>query len=349
MKQEIDKEIKKGIIIFLSFILLSLILLIFLNFSFSKEDLTCVDGTKNNECSDIKPYFCSEGDFIKDATLCGCSSISKIEGNDCISKYETDSKSISLNYTLRGKEGTIDMLVYKGIYDYISNLPRSIDSSENPTILDFRLKNINEEFQKEFLFPLVIQIGKITKNKEDQARIAISLIQNIPFGYSNRSYLFNKINQVDYQRYAYEVLYDSQGVCGEKSGLLISLLRKLGYGTTFIYYLPENHEAVGIKCPIANSVNKTGYCFIETTGPSIIGDDKVEFISSDELTSIPQMLIVSEGKSFGDDRYEYKDAKILMKIRKDMKKYGSINFIQSMQFRALVKKYGLIRFDSYSF
>ena len=343
------EEVKKVILICLIVLFFSLIFLISLRFIFSNNDLSCADKTKNNECSDVKPYFCLNGNLIKNASFCDCPTNSETEGNNCISKYEIVPKEIVLNYTLRGKEGNISLIVYQGIYNYTSNLPRYIDSNENPTILDFRLKNINEEFQREFLFPLIVKIGNITNNKEDQARIAISLVQNIPYGYSKKSYLFNKINKVDYQRYAYEVLYDLQGVCGEKSALLIFLLRELNYGTSFIYYLPENHEATGIKCPIKNSLNNTGYCFIETTSPSIIGDDKIEFIETGELISTPQIIVVSEGESFGKNQYEYKDAKTLMNIRETINKYGAVNFIQSMQFKKLTKKYGLLTFETYQF
>ncbi|MEK6913931.1 MAG: hypothetical protein AABW47_04665 [Nanoarchaeota archaeon] len=343
------KDVKKGVIVYSVVVFFILIIVLGMFVIFFKKDFACSDGTKNNECSDVKPYYCLNENFINNASFCGCSSISTAEGNNCVSKYKTEARNITLNYTLRGEGGSIDFVVYKGIYDYLLKVPRYIDSSKNPTLLDFKLKNLDEESQEEFLFPLVVQIQEITKNKEDQARIAISLVQNIPFGYSNKSVYFSRTNKIDYQRYSYEVLYDLQGICSEKSGLLIFLLRKLGYGTAFIYYPVENHEATGIKCPISKSLINTEYCFIETTGPSIIGDSKTELTGIVELNSTPQVIIISNGTSFGKDMYEYPDVRNLIKIRENMRKYGAINQIQSNQFKDLKKKYGLIDFDSYTF
>jgi hypothetical protein len=343
------KGVKRKFNIYYIVIFLILVFSIGIYFLFFNKDFTCSDGTKNNECSNVQPYYCLKGNFVKNASSCGCSSDSNAEGNNCISKYETNARNIVLNYTLRGENKNLSFTVYQGVYDYILKIPRYIDSNENPTLLDFKLKNLDEKSQEEFLFPLVIQIENLTKNKEDRARIAISIIQNIPFGYSEKSFYFKKVNKIDYQRYSYEVLYDLQGVCSEKSGLLIFLLRKLGYGTAFIYYPVENHEATGIKCPTSNSLSNTEYCFIETTGPSIMTDDKTEFVGIEGLTSTPEIIPISNGTSFGNNRYEYKDAKILIKIRDSMRQYGAINFVQSAQFNSIKKKYGLIDFNSYTF
>jgi hypothetical protein len=206
-----------------------------------------------------------------------------------MSKYKDGSKNITLNYTLRGEKGAIIFTAYSRMDEYLSGIPRYIDSNKNPTLLDFKLTRINEEQQKELLQPLAIQIESITSNKEDQARIAISMIQNIPFGSSGKLVRIGN-SKTEYERYPYEVLYDFQGICSEKSELLIFLLREIGYGSASLYYNAENHEAVGIKCPLEKSVNNSGYCFVETTGPSIITDDKTEYVGAGGLKSAPIVI-----------------------------------------------------------
>jgi hypothetical protein len=207
---------------------------------------------------------------------------------------------------------------------------------------------INQKEQREFLLPLVIEIEKITKDKTDQARIAMSMIQNIPFGNSTKTSQFGNIN-IEYQRYPYEVLYDMKGICSEKSDLMIFFLREIGYGTSSLYYGLENHEAVGIKCPSERA--STGeFCFIETTGPSIITDDRTDYFGTvRKLISSPQVTKISEGISLRNNLYEYEDAKILINIRDDMKKYGTINPLQYVQFNNLKNKYGLVDFNEYTF
>lgn len=330
------------------FFVLLLILFSYLFFFSGRNIKTCNDETPYNECSKIKPYFCSEEGLRENASFCGCENISKANKDSCVSEFQINPKNITLNYVLRGKEGEINFTVYKKLADYLSEVPRYINSSENPTLLDFRLKTLNEENQKELLLPLVIQIENLTRDKTDQARIAISIVQNIPFGNSTRSLKIGN-TETEYYRYPYEVLYDMSGICSEKSGLLVFLLREIGYGTAFLYYNSENHEAAGIEC--LDERSPSGYCFIETTGPSIITDDRTDYFGATrQLNSNPQIMITSDGIVLEKNLYEYRDAKSLINIRETMKTYGTINFIQHLQFRKLKKKYGLVSFNnSYSF
>lgn len=300
----------------------------------------CNDGTLHEQCSDIKPYYCFKGDLIKKASICGCSNVSMVNGDICYFPYETEPKLITLNYTLRGKKNKIDFIVYKGLYDYLGTLPRYSSSSKNFTLLDFKLKMIDNPYQKELLLPLVLEIQKITPNKDDQARIAISLVQNIPFKESGKISTLLGF-PIEYQRYPYEVLYEMEGVCGEKSSLLVFLLKELGYGTSYLYYNLENHEAVGIKCPYEHGVDGSEYCFIETTGPSIISDDKIEYVNLLKLKSDPLIFNVSDGLSLGKYEQEYVDAKNLDKIRQSVRKGNSLNIVQYLQFQILKSRYGL--------
>lgn len=306
----------------------------------------CGDGTTYNNCSETEPYFCLNGTLLEKASICSCSDFSLVRGEKCFAKYQLEPKNISLNYTLRGEKGQINFTVYKNMSDYLSNIPRYLTptNGEETTLLDFRLKSLNEKNQRKLLIPLAVAIKNIAKNQDDQARIAISLVQNIPFGSTNKIVNFLGVG-IEYYRYPYEVLYDMQGVCGEKSALLVFLLRELGYGTSFLYYSKENHEATGIRCPIEKSLDESGYCFIETTGPSIITDSQTEYVTG-SLTSLPEILPISGNSVFGETNfYEYNDAKILENIRGVANDYGAVNYIEHVQFTNLVKKYGLVTFE----
>lgn len=337
-----DLKKRKIIIISILFaaIILCTIFLIMMNFSVR----TCNDGSVYGECSEIQPYYCFMGRLIERAPICGCSNLSVIDGNQCKLSYGTEKKIVTLNYTLRGKSGQIEFPVYKGVYDYLSGIPRYYDFNENHTLLDFRINMLNNEIQREYLLPLVVEVQKITPDKEDQARIILSLGQNIPFGSSDKIVRLGGIT-FDYQRYPYEVLYDLEGVCGEKSELIIFMLREIGYGSAFLYYAKENHEAVGIKCSKERGVDDSEFCFVETTGPSIISDDKTEYIGFFELTSVPKILIASEGFAFGKYEVEYIDAKNMNKIRNSVRDDGLLDPIQYLQFQVLKEKYGLNLFE----
>ncbi len=345
----------KKVLVILMFIVFILLLIFtigyFINVFFGKSSEqvpACADGTFYETCSLRKPYFCSNGTLVEKASVCGCIKILTKKEDSCISKYQTNPKNITLKYVLRGEEKEIDYAVYGGMVDYLSGLPKSIyyREEEKPFRADFKLKNINEEEQRELLLPLVTKIQNIAKNKEDQARIAISIVQHIPYNKSEEIIVFGDNQAINYSRYPYEVLYDMQGVCEEKSELLAFLLREMGYSVVLFYYALENHEALGIKCPVEHSLNDTGYCFVEATEPSIITNDKNEYFIIGKLFSKPEVILISEGISLGDDLYEYTDAKFLININKIIEKKGKINFIRYWRLEKLREKYGLI--DEYN-
>lgn len=309
---------------------------------FQFENRNCGDGTASNSCSTIKPFFCLNGNLVENASACGCYEKQIMQGQFCVSIYHTFPKEISLKYVLNGEVDYINLVVYEGFANYVYGISKSISYSNGdfPSRVDFKLKSINEEEQRKMLLPLVAKIQDITPDKEDQARIAISLVQNIPYGNSDEKFVFGN-SVIDYSRYPYEVLYDKQGICGEKTELLAFLLKEMGYGVSFFYYSEENHEALGIKCPVKESLEKSGYCFVETTGPAILTDNQIYYKGVGKLQSIPEIYLISEGESIGENLQEYSDAKRLIQIRNSIEKDGLIGPINKIILEGINKKYGL--------
>lgn len=305
----------------------------------------CGDGSLYNTCSLRKPNFCSDGVLIERASLCGCSNNLTINGDSCISEYQVNPKNISLKYILRGETNELNLTVYEGMINYLLGLPSSIKyyGDDTPSRVDFKLKNLDNEQQRPLLLPLVTQIQNIAENEEDQVRIAVSLVQNLEWGWSNKTTKFKGLD-LQYSRHPYEVLFDTQGVCGEKSELLSFILREMGYGVVFFYNQEENHESIGIKCPLEESWKNTGYCFVETTGPSIITDNSIQYIGGLTLNSTPEVLLISEGNSLPDNMYEYKDAQDMTDIRNSFINGETIITPKKLlTFKKLEKKYGLVK------
>lgn len=336
----------KIIISFLSAIVLVFLFIFIWNYfsvsSNSQEAIqTCGDGSFYNTCDLNKPYYCNTDAMllVENATLCGCPDGMSKTGDICYSPYQTEPKEISLKYVLRGEEQYLNLTVYKGLADYISTLPKTINyqPGEKPLRSDFKLRSINNEEQRQLLLPLLIAIQNTADNKEDQVRIAVSIVQNIEFGESEKSQALPGTNNIIYSRYPYEVLYDGKGICEEKSELLAFLLKEMGYGVVFFYYQDENHEALGIKCPPRYSIDNTGYCFIETTGPSIITDSEIEYTGGVKLTSDPEIILVSNGEGLGYDMYEYADAEEMIKLRN-----GDFVLFKENSLNNLKEKYGLV-------
>jgi len=277
-------NIKKYILIAsLTWAFFILVLLLF----FSLEYFSCGDGTSYDKCSENKPYFCSKGNLVPDSNLCGCPLEFDSVGGKCFSEYSTNSKLMVLNYSLKNKNREINFTIYEGFYDYISKIPRSIDILENPnpSMDDFKSKMIDNELQRVFLMPLVVEIQNNAKKRENQAMIAVSLVQNIPYDKLDKN--ISILSQALNSRYPYEVIYDNKGVCGEKSNLLAFLLKEIGYDVVIFHFQKENHEAVGVRCS-SGDFEDTGYCIFDSTS---------EYSYQLESFSYPEIIYVSKGFS----------------------------------------------------
>ncbi len=338
-----NKNLKLILYLFMTFIAVGAVLLIaFFPNSNSTPALgvsTCGDDSFYNSCSLDKPYYCYKGILTENVLSCGCPSVMIAQGLNCISKYQSGLKSFNFTYVLDGNNGNINFSLYNGLDTYLSTLPESMTYSggQQPLRADFKLMRIDEPNQEALLMPLIKEIENLAPHdKVDQARIAISLIQNIPWGPSGKTVTFGG-KQVNYSRYPYQVLYDNQGLCGEKSELLALILKNLGYGVVLFYYPKENHESLGIKCPVEYSVEGTGYCFVETTGPSIISDNSIVFVGGVTLSPSPEIIFISRGISLPGGLYEYDDAKTLEGIRSR----GTADSFSSPEYKRLEAKYGL--------
>lgn len=201
--------------------------------------------------------------------------------------YETEPKTIDLNY--------FDFVVYRGVNDYLEDLPDSIyyypDEEEVPTAKDFILRDLNEEVQREFLMPLVEKIKSERSGTRSRARMAVRIVQDIP--YDDFGVETDNIELV----YPYETLYNMKGVCGDKSVLLAFLLRELGFDIVIFEFEFENHRAVGIRCSEGNY--NSDYCFIETTYRWDIGEIPSRYEDGLNIKgAVPEIIHISDGISF---------------------------------------------------
>lgn len=311
----------------------------------TKSFLLCGDGTFSSECSLNSPYYCEGKDLVPESELCGCpDSLNKIN-NECVSKYFTEEKDVTLNYVLMGEAGEINMKVYGGVSEYLDTKERAIiyDKGEIPSRADFKFIKIDDEIQREALMGLVVSIQNIAPNSlTDQARVAISLVQNIPYKESEFGKVGNfRVNDMRLARYPYQVIETEVGSCEGKSELLVFLLREIGYGTAVFYYNDKNHEAVGVKCPIEESLDGTGYCFVETTVPAPISYSTGNYLIG-ESTNVklenPRTVILSKGISLESGLIEYADVE---KIEDVFKNGRTDIYERSVKLSPIYEKYGM--------
>jgi len=313
-----------------------------------EQELICGDGTPFNSCSLNEPYYCKDNVLIENIEECGCPKVLRNLGNACFSSNYVEEKDISLKYIFEKEKKFIDLPIYEGVINYLNTLPRSLITinGENYSRRDFKLMKIDNELQREALMPLVIKIQNLAPwSKDLQAQIAISLVQNIPYGEPDYVDVFGGRFEVRLSRYPYQTLEEHFGSCECKSELLVFLLRELGFEVGLFYYQEENHEAVGIKCPEKYSLNNTGYCFVETTLPAPISYDRGRYQGpkgSAVLGNYTEFLFISEGISLSDNLNDYSDANVLGKLVDKVDEKGYLNYFEKKRFDNLREKYGLI-------
>ncbi len=238
------------------------------------------------------------------------------------------------------------------------DLPHVYYTSEN-TLEKYLSRAINFPPHRERLLPLVDAIRKKTFNLEKQAKIAVSLVQNIPY----------KKKFIDLRwRFPFEVIKENKGICGEKTGLLVFLLKELGFGTAVFdydkrdyysrniferYILPFRcdflHANAGVKCKKEYQYEGSGYAVIETTAPKIITDyswndrRKVKPWAK-RLPKNFKLIPISDGKEL-DVSEEYFDAQEFIRVNTIAESGSNLSRKDYEIYCKLADKYGLNRRD----
>lgn len=249
-------------------------------------------------------------------------------------------------YVLRGENGTVRLDLDPGLYNRLAagappvvcTTPVSgTDPCPDAEVARFYRGVIDRPEEKPYITALARAIREKTDVRDDPARIAISLVQQIPYG-TNNSYA----NGNGDLRTPYMVLYDRSGICDEKSLLLASLLQELGYGVVLFSFPGQEHTAVGIRSPAAYAHNKTGYAFAETTFPAIVTDDQGEYGNNGRLIGPPTIYPVADGASFDSVSSEYVDAREFIRLR-DLVRTSENRLTGASRTEAqdLCRKYGL--------
>lgn len=197
-------------------------------------------------------------------------------------------------YRLNGKSDIIPLALSTKVYqDYTKKDSPSVHNGNSSYFLGY----VNDPEQQPYIAALAKAIQEKTPVKDDQARIAISLVQHIPY-HDGTQY-----------RYPYEVLYNGKGVCGEKSMLLALLLKELGFGSSVFYLLPEDHMTAGIKVSSPYDFRNSGYAFIEATEPYIITDSVTDSLAAFKFTSTLEVTPVGTGQALQSIANDYNDAR----------------------------------------
>jgi hypothetical protein len=217
--------------------------------------------------------------------------------------YLQSPKTTSFSYFIDGNRRSIIFTTFGGLSDFFSTRSHSFHyDPDNGVIMDL----LENRVQNEFMLPFIEMIRKRSVTSDDQAKIAISLVQHIPD------------NGVRYTRtstdwyYPYETLYNNVGSAADKSVLLAYILNELGYETVLFEF--PSHMAVGVKSASRYSFYDTGYAYIETTRPTIITYEPDPGYGGFSISQNPRVIHLSGGKKALDVSTEYGDARRLKQL-----------------------------------
>ncbi len=235
-------------------------------------------------------------------------------------------KSHSYPYYTGGRK-TLSFTTYGGLNDYFSKESHTYRYNYVDEVI---MELLKDSYQDEYLDPFIEQIKKTSSSPEAQARVAISLVQHIPYSWNR----YSGANSDWY--YPYETLHNNQGVCSDKSLLLSYLLCQLGYDVVLFEF--SDHMAVGVKCNGQYDFQNSGYAFIETTQPTIITYIPEDYLGGFRVTSDVKIIHVQGGDKSLDVSGEYQDAQELKKLDSMGQVLDQYHYAR---WEALTKKYDL--------
>lgn len=246
--------------------------------------------------------------------------------------YETYPKVIRFNYISDYTTKYFSMVTYEGVYNYLSDKDRQIYAGSEAE--GYR-KFIDDPIQDIYMDDLIEYIKSTSTSTDEQAINAIRLVQNIPYDTDT----VEKRYEV---RYPYQVIYENEGVCSEKSLLLIYILKELGYSTAYLQFNDENHAVVGVKCDHRYEYKGTGYCFVESTTPIMMTYSYMDYGYVGELDSMPYVIHMSDGRSLKLIEDEWRDSARFKELSdKAVEKNGTLPPDEYNTWFDILKRYGI--------
>ena len=182
---------------------------------------------------------------------------------------------VEQEYKLKYKNNdfSISLILSSDLYNTYSKLPKVYSY-----LINDPPANIRESFYDMFLRvqkgdtsidDLVNKFKIIAEQRawsqDELLEFTLSFIQYIPYDDEKAT------NTTSNPFYHYETLYLNKGVCSDKVFLAHLLFSRLGYGVAILDFPDINHSAIGIACPLKDSIAGSGYCYGETTNYFPIG------------------------------------------------------------------------------
>jgi len=244
-----------------------------------------------------------------------------------VTDYRQSPKTTTFSYFTDGNLKTMSFTTYGGFADFLSNKSHSHHYDPDTGVI---IELLEDQEQNEFMRLFIDMIRKRSATSDDQAKIAISLVQRIP--YTGIRY---SRDATDWY-YPYETLHNNKGSAADKAILLAYILNELGFDTVLFEF--SNHLAVGVKSSSRYDFYGTGYAFIEATRPTIITYEPDTGYEGFAISQTPRVIPLIGGKRILDVSAEYGDA---MRMKQLGEMGGNLNQSYRAELSRISDKYDL--------
>lgn len=198
------------------------------------------------------------------------------------------------NWQYNGQTFSMELILNSKTYDYYKKSDKRLLFTKEASLGKFLNIKENDNLIKMISEKLTVLARKNEIPAEKLPEFAAAFVQYIPYDSVKAEKILAEKWSPDTDLYFhYETVYMNKGVCTDKSILLVSILRNMGYGTALLLMENAHHAAAAIACPIDKSIKKSGYCYIETTAPM-----PISYIPKNIKIDDIQLFQKSGGKSF---------------------------------------------------
>jgi hypothetical protein len=186
------------------------------------------------------------------------------------------SSAFTYNFKYKNIAQTISLDLSSSLYQSYSKSPKVLtyqSDNEPPNLresfygLFLKLKSGDTSIDSA-IYKLKAIALQNNLSSDEIVNLVMAWVQYIPY---DQAKLNANVQSNNNPYYPYETIYLDRGVCSDKTFLAVVLLRKLGYGAAILDFPDLNHTAAGIQCPVDDSMNSSGYCYIETTNYFPVG------------------------------------------------------------------------------
>lgn len=209
------------------------------------------------------------------------------------SATETGSEVITHEFAFEGGMVRLEVPVDKAVYAGAVSAQKSaiFVGGEEPAnwTADYYRAFVDEPHQSVFYDSILDALRQLRESDALDSSRYVELITSMVQGLEYRTDTTNLA-----PKFPIETFGDGYGDCDDKALLAAALLSRDGYDVAILLFAPEKHVALGIRAD-GLDYKGTGYAYVETTEPSLVGVPVETLVGAGELTSQPEVIRIGDG------------------------------------------------------